>query len=147
MVNDNVDLAPMEEVRKRALFHGMVKEQLLLEMFDTYGCDGLSVQEQMKAMIRENGGLKFIVDELEAQRKISPIKRKMVFTGVVGYLWLLHKTPMDIEKYALSNKKVTWFVIRYFQKWGEIKKCSSMIFVANMLRYKMAFYKDAQKIY
>ena len=106
----------------------------------------MELKAELISRIDEFGGLDKIITDLKRHEKAAPWNRKMVFSGTIVFLKQLYKGGINLEWCALGHRKLANFVIRYFHKWGDRKKCDTLTFVADLIQYKMEAMKKVKEL-
>ena len=106
----------------------------------------MNLKEELISKIDAYGGLDAIITDLKKHEKTAPWNRKMVFSGTIIFLKQLYKGNINLQWCALGHKKLAAFVIRYFNKWGQRKDCKTLIFVADLIEYKMESLKKIREL-
>ncbi len=106
----------------------------------------MELQQELVKRIDEFGGLDKIIIDLKRHEKSAPWNRKLVFGGMVLFLKQLYKGKINLEWCALGHKRLSRFIIRYYSKWGERKNCHTLLFVADLIRYKMESLKNIREL-
>ena len=106
----------------------------------------MELQAELIAKIDGFGGMEKIIKDLKKHEKTAPWNRKIVFNGMVVFLKQLYKGRINLEWCALGHRKLSDFIIRYYSKWGEIKDCDTLRFVAELIRHKMEALKGIKEL-
>ena len=106
----------------------------------------MDLQAELMRRIEEFGGMDIIISDLKKHEKTAPWNRKIVFSGTIIFLKQLNKGGINLEWCALGHKKLANFVIRYYKKWGKRKDCQTLIFVSDLIEYKMESLKNIREL-
>ena len=106
----------------------------------------MELHRELVSRIDEFGGLDKIIADLKRHEKTAPWNRKIVFGGMVIFLKQLYKGKINLEWCALGHRKLSGFIVRYYTKWGKRKNCDSLIFVADLIKFKMESLKNIREL-